>query len=99
MIEILTSGVPNTIQDGGRHGHLSSGISRCGAMDGLALAVGNALLGNEAAAAGIEIALFPFRLRFGRDTTGSAGALPCRAGAVIRIARARQPLPKPCATC
>ncbi len=79
MIEILTSGVPNTIQDGGRHGHLSSGISRCGAMDGLALAVGNALLGNEAAAAGIEIALFPFRLRFGRDTRFALTGADCRA--------------------
>lgn len=77
MIEILTTGAPNTVQDRGRPGYLSSGVSRGGAMDRLALDLGNALLGNDADAAGLEIALFPFRLRFGRDTrfalTGADG--------------------------
>lgn len=69
MIEILTSHAFNTIQDLGRHGARGIGVSTCGAMDPLALAAGNALLGNEDDAAGIEIQTFPFRLRFQKDTT------------------------------
>ena len=79
MIEILTTGAPNTVQDTGRRGLLSSGISRCGAMDRLALDAGNALLGNPAEAAGLEIALFPFRLRFGRDTRFALTGADCGA--------------------
>ena len=79
MIEILTTGAPNTVQDGGRPGYLSSGISRCGAMDRLAFDIGNALLGNASDAAGIEVALFPFRLRFGRDTSFALTGADCGA--------------------
>lgn len=64
MIEILTTGAPNTIQDMGRTGRFDIGVSRSGAMDRLALATGNALVGNAPDAAGLEIAMFPFRLRF-----------------------------------
>ncbi|UPK38125.1 biotin-dependent carboxyltransferase family protein [Bradyrhizobium sp. 186] len=69
MIEILTSHAFNTIQDRGRHGARSLGVSTSGAMDPVALEAGNALLGNDRDAAGIEIQTFPFRLRFSRDTT------------------------------
>ena len=79
MIEVLTTGAPNTVQDGGRRGHLASGISRCGAMDRLAFEAGNALLGNPEGAAGIEIALFPFRLRFDRDTRFALTGADCGA--------------------
>lgn len=79
MIEILTTGAPNTVQDRGRQGYLSSGISRCGAMDRLALDAGNALLGNALDAAGLEIALFPFRLRFGRDMRFAVTGADCDA--------------------
>ena len=64
MIEILSTGLPNSVQDAGRPGHLASGVSLAGAMDRHALALANALLGNDDGAAGLEIALFPFRLRF-----------------------------------
>ena len=64
MIEILTSGTANSVQDRGRFGYLDVGVSRSGAMDDLALALGQALLGNGADAAGIEIGVFPFRVRF-----------------------------------
>lgn len=67
MIEILSTGVLNSVQDAGRAGYLSIGVGQSGAMDALALAMGNALLGNEANAAGLEIALFPFRLRLLSD--------------------------------
>jgi 5-oxoprolinase (ATP-hydrolysing) subunit C len=64
MLEILTTGAANCIQDLGRPGYLDIGVSRCGAMDRPALALGNALLGNEDNAAGLEIAVFPFRMKF-----------------------------------
>ncbi len=79
MIEILSTGAPNTVQDRGRPGYLASGVSRGGAMDRLALDLGNALLGNDADAAGLEIALFPFRLRFGHDTRFALTGADCRA--------------------
>ncbi|WP_026792329.1 biotin-dependent carboxyltransferase family protein [Pleomorphomonas oryzae] len=64
MIEILSSGALNSVQDRGRRGLLSSGVSRSGAMDLPALDAANALLGNEPNAAAVEVATFPFRLRF-----------------------------------
>lgn len=79
MIEILTTAAPNTVQDRGRPGHMAAGISRCGAMDRLALAAGNALLGNAEDAAGIEVALFPFRLRFECDTRFALTGADCGA--------------------
>lgn len=48
-------------------------------MDGLAFAAGNALLGNPPEAAGIEVALFPFRLRFTRDTRFALTGADCGA--------------------
>ncbi|MBW8908665.1 MAG: biotin-dependent carboxyltransferase family protein [Mesorhizobium sp.] len=86
MIEILTTGLPNTVQDLGRPGHLALGVSHGGAMDRQALAIANLMLGNDPRAAGIEVALYPFRLRVDRDTavaiTGadcavSVGGRPC----------------------
>ena len=46
-----------TVQDTGRHGFMSSGVPRSGAMDRLALLSLNAMLGNDARAAVIEWAL------------------------------------------
>ncbi|PKR90104.1 allophanate hydrolase [Pleomorphomonas diazotrophica] len=69
MIEILSSGALNSVQDRGRRGLLSSGVSRSGAMDILALDAANALLGNDRDAAAIEVAAFPFRMRFDVATT------------------------------
>jgi biotin-dependent carboxylase-like uncharacterized protein len=69
VIEILTSNAFNTIQDQGRNGARRLGVSTSGAMDPVALEAGNALLGNDRDAAGIEIQTFPFRLRFEADTT------------------------------
>lgn len=63
-IEILTNGALNSVQDLGRHGFLNIGVSRCGAMDSLALKLGNALVGNNVSSAGIEVTIFPFRILF-----------------------------------
>jgi 5-oxoprolinase (ATP-hydrolysing) subunit C len=64
MIEILSPSGHATVQDAGRFGHRHVGIGCSGAMDGLALAAGNAMLGNAADAAAIEIPGAPIRLRF-----------------------------------
>lgn len=64
MIEILSTGLSNTVQDRGRLGYLNAGVSRSGAMDGLSLEIANRLLGNGLEAAGLEISVFPFRLKF-----------------------------------
>jgi biotin-dependent carboxylase-like uncharacterized protein len=87
MIEILSSGALNSVQDRGRRGSLSSGVSRSGAMDLPALDAANALIGNDAGAAAIEVAAFPFRLRF---QTGAAVAVT-GALAEIRLSGRRLP--------
>lgn len=68
MIEIQSGGALNLVQDLGRPGHLGIGVSGSGAMDGPALELANWMVGNEAGAAGIEISIFPFRVRFQEKT-------------------------------
>ncbi|WP_370540354.1 biotin-dependent carboxyltransferase family protein [Acidovorax sp. ACV01] len=63
-IEILSNGALNLVQDLGRPDHVGIGVSSSGAMDVPALILANSMLGNPADAAGIEISIFPFRLRF-----------------------------------
>lgn len=77
MIEILTTGLPNTVQDLGRPGHLALGISHGGAMDKEALTIANLMLGNHPSDAGIEIALYPFRLRTDVDTAVAITGADC----------------------
>ena len=67
MIEILSTSALATVQDLGREGALRWGVGSSGAMDPLALAAGNVLLGNDDGAAGIEVPVFPFRVRFDTD--------------------------------
>lgn len=54
-ILVLNKGWLATVQDLGRHGYAQYGINRSGAMDPLALQVGNFLVGNEGAIAALEI--------------------------------------------
>ncbi|MBR0750913.1 biotin-dependent carboxyltransferase [Bradyrhizobium jicamae] len=68
MIEILSVTGPASVQDLGRFDQVRFGVGTSGAMDDVALRAGNILLGNDENAAGIEIPMTPFKLRFGRDT-------------------------------
>ena len=68
-LEILSNGGLNCVQDLGRHGWLAQGVSRGGAMDRPALALANALAGNAAGSAAMEISQFPFRARLLADAT------------------------------
>lgn len=67
MIEILSAPALSSIQDSGRDGYLRYGVGTSGAMDRLALAAGNLLLGNAANSAAIEIQIFPFEVLFRED--------------------------------
>jgi allophanate hydrolase subunit 2 len=79
MIEILTSGLMNSVQDLGRPGYLDQGIGRGGAMDRPALRIANMMLGNDERAAAIEVAVFPFRLRFLEPASFAVTGASCRA--------------------
>ncbi|MCY0385900.1 biotin-dependent carboxyltransferase family protein [Robbsia sp. Bb-Pol-6] len=68
MIEILSNAGLATVQDQGRRGSLRFGVGHSGAMDRVALSIANIMLGNDENAAGIEIPVFPFRVRFDADS-------------------------------
>lgn len=77
MIEILETPPLNSVQDLGRLGFRCHGIGRAGAMDRVALQAANALLGNDGNAAGIELQLFPVRLRFHTDIVFALAGADC----------------------
>ncbi|TNM63441.1 5-oxoprolinase subunit C family protein [Aliirhizobium smilacinae] len=79
MIEIIQTGPFNTVQDLGRPGFRNIGVTTSGAMDPLALKVGNSLLGNETDAAVIEIQTYPFKLRFTKATAFVVTGADCGA--------------------
>ncbi|HEX5467319.1 MAG TPA: biotin-dependent carboxyltransferase family protein [Candidatus Limnocylindrales bacterium] len=55
MLEVLASGLLDTVQDGGRPGARDLGVPVSGACDAWSLAVADRLLGNEPDAAALEI--------------------------------------------
>ena len=67
-IEVVSAGPGVTVQDLGRPGFLSVGISRGGAADPIALAEGAALLGQPIDCAAIEMAGVGGRFRFDEPT-------------------------------
>ena len=79
MIEVLSNGALKLVQDLGRREFLNIGVSSGGAMDPQALQLANAMVGNQPTDAGIEISIFPFRVKFLQNTcfscTGSIGTL------------------------
>lgn len=79
MIEILTAGALTTIQDRGRQGCLRWGVGTAGAMDGLALAAGNILLGNDEGCAAVEVQIFPLKVRFDQDCAFALTGADCDA--------------------
>ena len=66
-LRVLRPGALATVQDLGRRGHQHLGIVPGGAMDPVSHRVANALVGNQAGAATIEIALSGPELAFGAD--------------------------------
>ncbi len=68
-IEVIEQGPLTTVQDLGRPGHESSGVSPGGAVDRHALRVANLMVGNDEAAAALEICVRGPVLRFHGDAT------------------------------
>jgi 5-oxoprolinase (ATP-hydrolysing) subunit C len=68
MIDVIRAGLLTSVQDLGRHGYRHLGIAMGGALDRLALEVGNRLVGNRPDAAGLEVTFGPTVLRFPRAT-------------------------------
>lgn len=68
QIEVLLPGVQSTVQDLGRFGQRHLGIAQAGALDAPSLMLANTLLGNAVDAAGIEVAIGPFAIRFQQAT-------------------------------
>jgi biotin-dependent carboxylase-like uncharacterized protein len=73
---ISAIGPASSVQDGGRHGTQRYGLTPSGAMDQLALAAANTLVGNPSFAAAIEIGPFgaAFTARGGAVRVALAGA-------------------------
>ncbi|MDN0074861.1 biotin-dependent carboxyltransferase family protein [Crenobacter sp. SG2303] len=66
MLEVIQGGALCTVQDLGRQGSRHLGIGHAGALDPLALAIANRLVGNPVGYAGLEITLGPVELCFAR---------------------------------
>ena len=79
MIEILSASALATVQDLGRPGALRWGVGTSGAMDPLAVAGGNLLLGNDEGAAAVEVPVFPFQVRFTADCAFAVTGADCSA--------------------
>ena len=69
MIDVLAAPVPASIQDVGRPGYRHLGVPLAGALDREWLALANALVGNPAQAAGLEMRLMGPRLQAVKETT------------------------------
>ena len=79
MIEILSTTALATVQDLGRTGALQWGVGTSGAMDRLALAAGNIMLGNAQNTAGIEVQVFPFQVCFDAPCAVTVTGADCAA--------------------
>nr|WP_318384972.1 5-oxoprolinase subunit PxpC [uncultured Enterobacter sp.] len=67
MLKVIRAGMHTSVQGAKRKGLRQSGISYCGALDAPALEIANALVGNEASAAALEITLGQCEFEFARD--------------------------------
>ncbi len=65
---VVRPGMLSSVQDLGRHGHRQLGICPGGALDALALTLGNRLVGNEDGAAGLELTMGNCEFRFEAET-------------------------------
>lgn len=79
MLSIIRAGIYTTLQGGKRGGLRQSGVSYCGALDGPALQIANALVGNAPQAAALEITLGQCEVVFGRDCWFALTGAGCEA--------------------
>ena len=69
FIDVIAAGMQTTVQDLGRWGHQSIGVSVAGAMDPYAHRLANALVGNARTAATLEVTMRGPALQFHDDRT------------------------------
>jgi antagonist of KipI len=67
-VRVLRPGLLTTLQDEGRHGYQRIGLCPGGAMDPVALALANALVGNAPGEAALEITVIGPEVMFEQDT-------------------------------
>jgi biotin-dependent carboxylase-like uncharacterized protein len=79
MITVLKAAVQTTVQDLGRRGFRHLGVGTAGAMDRLAMMIGNYLVGNTADAAGVELCMPPARIRLDADCSIALTGADCSA--------------------
>jgi antagonist of KipI len=89
VLEVLEPGLLTSVQDHGRPGLGAIGVSRGGAADPRSLAVANAVLGNGAGDAGLEMTLVGPALRV--LVTLSVGLGGCLAGRVLETGEQLRP--------
>jgi 5-oxoprolinase (ATP-hydrolysing) subunit C len=94
MMTILKPAVQSTVQDLGRHGFHHLGVGAAGAMDRLALMIGNFLVGNAAGAAALELCMPPARIHLdaacaialtGADCSARLDATPVDVGRCVLV--------------
>ena len=76
MLTVLASGPLTTVQDRGRPGWASIGVTRSGAADRQAAALANRLVGNDAAAAVLEVTVGGLQVRAGRTLLVAVSGAP-----------------------
>ena len=91
-IAVLAPGWSTSVQDLGRRGHTAIGVGGAGAMDGFALRLANALAGNDAGDAALEITLRGPRLRFDADALVALTGAPIEARCGGRVMPMWRPL-------
>ncbi|WLI78334.1 biotin-dependent carboxyltransferase family protein [Kosakonia sp. H02] len=79
MLKIIRAGIYTSLQGGKRVGLRQFGVSYCGALDGPALQVANALVGNAPDAAALEITLGQCEVEFARDCWFALTGAGCEA--------------------
>lgn len=92
LLEVIAAGLANTVQDCGRRGYRHLGVALSGSLDPLLAGCANALVGNDAAAACIEIRYHGPEMCVTRGPVRVALAGPIGAS-VIRSRGAEQALP------
>jgi biotin-dependent carboxylase-like uncharacterized protein len=91
-LKVVRAGLFDTVQDMGRTGFMALGMPTAGAMDRIALALANALAGNPAQAAGLEIGVMGPDLLVEADSVRVALVGPLSASLVESPDAAARPL-------
>jgi KipI family sensor histidine kinase inhibitor len=93
IIEVQQPGPLTTVQDLGRPGLGHLGVPVSGAADAASLRRANALVGNEAGAAALEVTMGRLAVRFGDEATVAVAGAPVPLRLTTPDGTTRQPLP------